>query len=65
VRGLSIKRCLDEETRKQGVCVNGKVFSMHVHYDEIIITDNEDYSKIYEIVSLEFAAFQEESEECQ
>lgn len=45
---------LDESTRKQGVLINGVVYSLHIADDEVIITDNRDYSKIYQILSLEF-----------
>ena len=43
-----------EETRKQGVYINGKVYSLHIVNDEVVITDNEDYTKIYQITSLDF-----------
>lgn len=45
---------LDESTRRQGVLINGVVYSLHIADDEVIITDNRDYSKIYQISSLEF-----------
>lgn len=45
---------LDESTRKQGVLINGAVYSLHIADDEVIITDNRDYFKIYQISSLEF-----------
>lgn len=59
MKELSIKRNLNEETRKQGVWmpVDGKieVFSLHITEDnEVIITDNRDYTKIYSVQSLDF-----------
>ena len=59
MKDLAIKRNLDEETRKQGVwlVVDGKVevFSLHItNHDEVIITDNKDYAKIYSIMSLDY-----------
>lgn len=52
---LSIKRALNDSTRKQGVFVNGEVYSLHITKNrEAIITDNRDYSKIYAIHSLDF-----------
>lgn len=59
MKELAIKRELNEETRKQGVWmpVDGdiEVFSLHITSDdEVIITDNHDYSKIYCIMSLEY-----------
>ena len=43
-----------EDTRKQGILINGKVYSLHIVNDEVVITDNEDYTKIYQITSKEF-----------
>lgn len=58
MKDLPIKRNLDEETRKQGVVINGEVFSLHItHNDEVIITDNFDYTKIYCIYSLDYFKF--------
>lgn len=59
MKELAIKRNLNEETRKQGVWIpiDGeiKVFSLHItEDDEVIITDNSDYTKIYSIQSLDF-----------
>lgn len=59
MKELAIKRDLNEETRKQGVWIplNGKieVFSLHItEDDEVIITDNRDYTKIFSIQSLDF-----------
>lgn len=55
MKDLSIKRNLDEETRKQGVVINGDVYSLHVtHNEEVIITDFSDYTKIYCVYSFEF-----------
>ena len=52
---LSIKRALNESTRKEGVMVQGKLYSLHItHHREAIITDNRDYSKIYAIMTLDF-----------
>lgn len=55
MKELAIKRELDEETREQGVLIDGTVYSLHItDHNEAIITDNEDYSKIYAILSLDF-----------
>lgn len=54
MKELSIRRRLDESTRKEGVLINGVVYSLHIADDEVILTDNRDYSKIYQISSLEF-----------
>jgi hypothetical protein len=52
---LSIKRALNDNTRKQGIFINGEVYSLHITENgEIIITDNSDYTKIYAIHSLDF-----------
>lgn len=55
MKNLPIKRVLDESTRKQGLLIDGLVYSLHITINgEAIITDNEDYSKIYAIHSLDF-----------
>lgn len=55
MRELAIKRELNEDTRKQGVLIDGTVYSLHItNHEEMIVTDNEDYSKIYAILSLDF-----------
>lgn len=52
---LSIRRALNDSTRKQGILVNGEVYSLHITKNrEAIITDNSDYTKIYAIHSLDF-----------
>ena len=52
---LAIKRALTDSTRKEGVMVNGKMYSLHItHHREAIITDNKDYSKIYAVMTLDF-----------
>lgn len=52
---LPIKRELDEDTRKQGLLIGGIVYSLHITAkNEVIITDNDDYSKIYSIQSFDF-----------
>lgn len=51
LKELLIKRELSEDTRIQGVNIGGIVFSLHKSGDEYIITDNEDYSMIYQITS--------------
>ena len=52
---LAIKRALNDDTRKQGICINGEVFSLHItHHREVIITDNTNYGKVYAVMSLEF-----------
>lgn len=59
MKELAIKRNLSEETRKQGIWLRTdegvKVFSLHItEKDEVIISDNSDYSKIYSVQSLDF-----------
>ena len=54
MKDLAIKRELSEETRKQGVVIGGEVYSLHITNDELIITDFSDYTKIYEIQSLDY-----------
>lgn len=55
MRDLKINRALDEETRKQGILINGTVYSLHITpHDEVVITDNNDYTKIYAVFSLDF-----------
>ena len=54
MKDLAINRLLDETTRKQGVVIDGKVYSLHITNDEVVVTDNYDYSKIYQVTSLEF-----------
>lgn len=58
MKELAINRALDDDTRKQAIWLNvdGKVevFSLHItDNDEVIITDNRDYTKIYSIQSLD------------
>lgn len=56
MRELSIRRALTDETRKQGILLIGEVYSLHItQQHEVIITDNSDYTKIYAVMSLEFA----------
>mgnify|MGYP000027242637 FL=1 len=56
MRELSIRRALTDETRKQGIFLIGEVYSLHItQQHEVIITDNSDYTKIYAVMSLEFA----------
>ena len=55
MQALPIKRELDEETRKQGILIDGDVYSLHITAtNEVIITDNDDYSIIYSIQSFDF-----------
>ncbi len=54
MKDLAINRHLDEDTRKQGIWINGVVYSLHITNDEVIITDNSDYTIIYQVTSLEF-----------
>lgn len=56
MRELSVRRVLTDETRKQGILRMGEVYSLHItQQHEVIITDNSDYTKIYAVMSLEFA----------
>ena len=53
---LSIRRALNDSTRKQGILLCGEVYSLHITRNrEVIITDNSDYTKIYAVMSLEFS----------
>ena len=55
MKDLAIKRHLDEETRKHGVLIGSRVYSLHItDRGEAVITDNEDYSKIYAVQTLDF-----------
>ena len=54
MKDLAINRCLNEDTRKQGVLINGVVYSLHITNNEVIITDNHDYTIIYQVTSLDF-----------
>ena len=52
---LSIRRALNENTRKQGILIDRVVYSLHITKNrEAIITDNRDYSKVYAVMSLDF-----------
>lgn len=45
---INVKRALNETTRKQGILVNGVVYSLHITKNrEVLVTDNRDYSKVY------------------
>ena len=54
-----ITRSLNEKTRRQGILIGGKVYSLHVTDDEVIITDNKDYTQIYSIQTKEMFALLE------
>lgn len=54
-----ITRSLNEKTRRQGILISGKVYSLHVTDDEVIITDNKDYTQIYSIQTKEMFALLE------
>lgn len=61
---LNIRRNLNDDTRRQGICISGKVYSLHItKNNELIITDNLDYTKIYAVCSLDFYNFIYEDEE--
>ena len=60
---LSVSRNLDETTRKQGVLIGGKVYSLHIADNEVIVTDNKDYSKIYSIQNIGFYNLLEKEDE--
>lgn len=52
---LSVKRALNDDTRKEGICIGGEVYSLHItHNREAIVTDNRDYEKVYAVMSLDF-----------
>ena len=50
----NVTRELDDDTRKQGIYIAGEVYSLHIANGEVIVTDNNDYTKIYSIQSIEF-----------
>ena len=54
IQSLSLKRSLDEDTRKTDITINGKLYSLHIANGEVIITDHNDYSKIFSVQSVEF-----------
>ena len=59
MKELKIVRNLNEETRKQGIwvrCRDGRIeiYSLHILSDEVIITDNNDYTKIYALYSIDY-----------
>lgn len=54
MKDLAISRHLDDDTRKQGIWINGTVYSLHITNNEVIITDNSDYTIIYQVTSLDF-----------
>lgn len=45
---------LDESTRKQGMYINGVVYSLHITEDYVFLTDNKDYTKIYQMTTIDF-----------
>lgn len=54
MKDLAINRHLDNNTRQRDILVNGVVYSLHITNNEVIITENSDYSVIYQVTSLEF-----------
>lgn len=55
LKPLAVNRCLNDDTRVQGVLIAGDVYSLHItkgDHEEVILTDNSDYTKIYSIQSL-------------
>lgn len=52
MKSLEITRELNDNTRKQGLWINGIIFALHILGDEAIITDNYNYSKIYSIQTI-------------
>ena len=60
MKTLSIKRALNDSTRKQGVWMRKpdgsiEVYSLHITKNvEAMITDNSDYEKIYCVMSLDY-----------
>lgn len=56
MQDLPIRRVLNDSTRKQGILVRDEVYSLHITLNrEVILTDNSDYSKIYAVMSWDFA----------
>ena len=46
---------LTDDTRKQGIVIYGKVYSMHIlSSNKVVITDNSDYTKIHAVMTLDF-----------
>lgn len=59
MKELTIIRELNEDTRKQDIWmrIEGKtmLFALHITKDdEVIVTDNRDFTKIYSVQSLDF-----------
>lgn len=54
VEPLDITISLSEDTRKQGIWTPNNVVSLHIIGSMYILTDNSDYTKIYEITTVEF-----------
>ena len=50
----NVTRELDDDTRRQGIYIAGEVYSLHIANGEVIVTDNDDYTKIYSIQSIDF-----------
>ncbi|MBO5435312.1 hypothetical protein J6A31_05805 [bacterium] len=51
---LPIAINLNENTRKQGVNIKGKIYALHIVDANVIVTDNDDYTKIYSIQTKDF-----------
>lgn len=54
MRDIAVRRCLSENTRVQDVVIDGKTYALHKVLDEILLTDLYDYSKIFQITSIDF-----------
>ena len=61
---LSIKRALNENTHKKSVLVGGVEYAVHFTKNrEALVTDRDDYSKVYAIMPLGFYKRLEERED--
>lgn len=61
---LTIKRALNENTRKKSVLVGGIEYAVHFTKNrEALVTDRDDYSKVYAIMPLGFYKRLEERED--
>lgn len=56
MKNLTIDRTLHDGTLKETIIVGHITYALHTIKDEVIITDVEDFTKIYAICSMEFYA---------
>jgi hypothetical protein len=60
---LCIKRALRDKTRKKIFRVGGSEYALHITKNrEAIVTDSQDYGKVYAVMSLDYFNRLEEKE---